>query len=248
MSPSLLFRRLNPMRHLDKTMIIIIAVIVFFKMFIYNFNLIPSGSMMPLIMERDFVTVNKLAYHFRLPFGDKVLFRWADPQVGDIVTFDEPQLQKYMIKRIIAKGGDTVEYLNREFRVNGKPLVTSMLITKDDTPLIQAMKQNSPNQGFVFNIENNNEIRYVTAKAIIAPTPDNQEILDNYIDRYFRTVVPEHHYFVAGDNRNESVDSRLFASIHRDTISGKAHYLLFSLFGNNPTRFAPLQREPKDVL
>ncbi len=213
----------------EKETLIIIAVILFFKTFVYTHNIIPSGSMMPITMPADIVTVNKLAYHVKVPFTDKIIYSLNTPEIGDVVTFDEPNLGKYMIKRVIAKEGDVVVYKNREIFINGEKINKKPLNVKDE--VLSNMLKNTKSKDYDFFIETNNNKEYIVAYAKLDKN-SSKEILE-YLDRSFKYTVPAGQYFVMGDNRNESVDSRYFGAVNIGTITGKAHMVLFNYKRHN---------------
>lgn len=108
----------------NKGFYIFILGIMFFRSFVYSYNLIPSGSMMPTLMPGDQVLVDKTAYNVKLPLFNKTIININEPEVGDIITFYQEKDNKdiYMVKRVIAKGGDEIYFKNNIAYVNGNTL------------------------------------------------------------------------------------------------------------------------------
>src|SRR3954451_6678207 len=103
-----------------KPLVIVAAFVLPFKSAIADWNWVPSGSMKPTILEGDLVFVNKLAYDLKAPFTLWRFTEWSDPKPGDIVVFFSPYDGTRLVKRVIAKPGDTVELRNEALIVNGE--------------------------------------------------------------------------------------------------------------------------------
>lgn len=218
----------------NKGFILGIILILFVRSFLYSHNIIPSGSMMPVTMPGDFMTTNKLAYQLKLPFTDKVLYRWNEPEIGEVITFNENNSGMYMIKRVIAKEGDIVTYKNREIYVNNKKITRNRL---DNHNLNQDKMVKSSNSisNYEFFEETVNGKSYIVSYGIFDSTVKKDYI--EYLNSSFTYTVPKDSLFVLGDNRNQSVDSRYFAAIHKDQVVGRAHLVLFNYKFNNTRSF-----------
>ncbi|MEO5356784.1 MAG: signal peptidase I [Nitrospirae bacterium YQR-1] len=110
---------------------LVLALII--RTFVVQAFKIPSGSMIPTLLVGDHILVNKFIYGIQIPFTDKRIFAFNHPQRGDVVVFKFPQdPSRDFIKRVVAKGGDTVEVLNREVYVNKKKLDESYIQHSDN--------------------------------------------------------------------------------------------------------------------
>ncbi len=157
---------------------------------------IPSGSMLPTLQIGDFIVVNKYAYGLRLPVTGYKLLKISEPQRGDVMVFKFPQNPKIkFIKRVIGLPGDRVEYRNKILTINGKP-VPQTLVKQTDLVTEQYLEQlGNHNHALWRNISVGRDREY---------------------------VVPAGHYFVLGDNRDSSNDSRYWGYVSENLIVGKA--------------------------
>lgn len=178
-----------------------------------DWNDVPTGSMKPTIEVGDRVVVNKLAYDLKLPFTTIELIKWADPQRGDIVVLFSPIDGTRLVKRVVAVPGDQVVMANNQLFINGKPAPWSPLTTSDD-----------PDQGLTFVANENLFGR--RHKVMLTPQVPA-------VRSFGPTAIPAGHYFVLGDNRDNSNDSRFIGFIARRRIVGKATAVAFSLDRGN---------------
>ena len=163
---------------------------------------IPSESMLPSLQVGDFILVNKYAYGLRLPvLGTKVLEVDA-PERGDIMVFIPPHDSRYFIKRVIGLPGDRVRYVDKALHINGERAAYEFVREFDDR-----------------------------IGGAVVPVREYQETLGEAShptyrypveDRNGEWVVPENSYFVMGDNRDRSDDSRRWKFVAEDKIVGKA--------------------------
>lgn len=185
---------------------IIVFVIIPAKSSLADWNWVPTGSMNPTILEGDLVYVNKLAYGLRVPLTLYRLARWSDPERGDIVICFSPEDGNRLIKRVIGVPGDTIELQNNALYLNGERASYTTVDSKYTEYLPGGIKR-----GCVLAMEDLDG-----AVHAVMGTPSARAI------RSFRTVtVPEGHYFVMGDNRDVSRDSRIFGFVERKAIVGK---------------------------
>lgn len=178
-----------------------------------DWNDVPTGSMKPTIVEGDRVFVNKLAYDLKVPFTTRHLAQWDDPSPGDIVVFFSPADGKRLVKRVIATPGDTVELRNEVVLINGKPLAYRPLDRRDDR--LRYMRADRS----VYAEETVGNERH---PIMILPEVPAMRSFD-------AVIVPKGSYFVMGDNRDDSYDSRFLGFIPRQRIIGKATGVAFSL-------------------
>jgi len=175
-----------------------------------DWNDVPTGSMKPTIEIGDRVVVNKLAYDLKVPFTTIELLKWADPQRGDIVVLFSPQDGTRLVKRVIAVPGDTVWMTDNQVFVDGKAATWSAMIPAEDI-----------DQGLTL----------ITHETLFGRT--HEMMLTPHVPspvRNFGPVrVPVGQYFVLGDNRDNSNDSRFIGFISRKSIVGRATAVAFSL-------------------
>jgi len=188
----------------NKGIILFIILMVGFRSAIADWNAVPTGSMNPTIVEGDRILVDKLAYDFNLPLTHHSLYRFADPERGDIVVFDSSAADKRLVKRVIGLPGDSIELRNNKLILNGKPAQYSRLRQESEHLLITE------------SLEKKHQIKIDVF---------NQSPLSNFGP----VTVPKGFYFVLGDNRDHSADSRYYGFIPRSEIVGKAGKVVLSL-------------------
>ena len=195
--------------------LLILALILFsIRSSLADWNDVPTGSMRPTILEGDRVFVNKLAYDLKVPFTTRHLAEWGNPQRGDIVVFFSPHDGQRLVKRVIGLPGDTVELRNNALVLNGQPVnyqpVAEELL-RDLTPVDRV--------GCVFASE-----QLPGQIHIVEGIPAVQAM------RNFAPVqVAEGKYFMMGDNRDNSFDSRFWGTVERKQIVGRATAVVMSL-------------------
>jgi len=196
----------------------LVVIIVFpLKSAVADWNWVPSGSMKPTILEGDLVFVNKLAYDLKVPFTLQRLAEWDDPARGDIVVFFSPHDGMRLVKRVVAVPGDTIELRNNVLLLNGR-----------------AMAYESVNaQAYAKEI-------YEDARAVIAAEQGPgrshlvMELPSHRALRAFDSIaVPPGKYFMMGDSRDNSFDSRFWGFVERNQIVGKANRVLLSFDKNH---------------
>ncbi|HEX7026459.1 MAG TPA: signal peptidase I [Gammaproteobacteria bacterium] len=184
----------------NRFFICFIVLMCLFRSAVADWNSVPTGSMLPTIVEGDRIFVDKLAYDVRLPFTHVSLLKLADPQRGDIIVFDSEVMNKRLVKRVVGIPGDVVEMRNNILRINGEQLVYR------DMP---------------------------------APAPDTDRLenllgvkhgvrIHNFRSGFHPVTVPEGHYLVLGDNRDNSADSRVIGFVPRHEIVGRSRSVVIS--------------------
>lgn len=193
--------------------LLVVFVVVPIKSSLADWNWVPTGSMNPTILDGDLIYVNKLAYDLRIPLTLHRLARWSEPERGDIVVCLSPEDGRRLVKRVIGKPGDTVEMRRNVLLLNGKPLDYS------ETNLNYAERIPQDHAaGSRFAIEKLDEtVHPVMSIPRIAAMRD-----------FGPVVVPEGQYYVLGDNRDLSRDSRYFGLVPRESILGRASAVLIS--------------------
>lgn len=183
------------------------------KSAIADINYVPSGSMAPTILPGDVVAVNKLAYDLKVPFTTTHLAHWADPARGDVVVCFEPGDGTRLVKRVVGLPGDTLELRHEILYVNGTPLAYSAPAADAGAALpaserargLLAREQLGRHRHAVM------ALRGVPALRSFGPL-----------------TVPAGSYFVMGDNRDNSKDSRFFGCVPRDAIVGEVEGVFVS--------------------
>jgi|SRR6185312_14320673 len=179
-----------------------------------DWNKVPSGSMKPTILEGDRVFVNKMAYDLKVPFTTLHLAEWSAPQRGDIVVFYSPKDGSRLVKRTVGLPGDTVELRDDELIINGEKVVYKSIaddLLRDVTPADRASS--------VYASE-----ALPGRSHLVAGIPQLPAM------RNFGPIqVPEGCYFMMGDNRDNSYDSRYFGVVKRGRILGRATAVVASL-------------------
>jgi signal peptidase I len=173
--------------------------------------------MKPTIMEGDLVAINKLAYDFKVPFTLARLAEWSQPANGDIVVFFSPKDGMRLVKRIVASPGDTIEMRGNVLFLNGRELRYTIADTHPFTPEI-----------------------YEDLHPVVAKENDDDKahwvmaLPSRPARRDFPPVtVPPGKYFMMGDSRDNSFDSRFFGFVDRKQIVGRASRVIFSLDRNH---------------
>jgi len=178
-------------------------------------NYVPTGSMKPTILEGDVVFVNRLAYDLKLPFTTRRLAEWASPARGDIVVCFAPDDGTRLVKRIVGLPGDSLELRHDNLFINGEPLAYAPLAASANgvRDLDPAERQSA-----LFAREQLGARSHaVMALPRIIATRD-----------FGPVRVPAGHYFMMGDNRDNSRDSRYFGFMPRTEIVGEATGVILS--------------------
>ncbi|HET7132068.1 MAG TPA: signal peptidase I [Gammaproteobacteria bacterium] len=185
--------------------------LAFFRTSVADWNPVPTGSMRPTILEGDVVLVNRLAYDLKVPLTHIALARLGEPQRGDVVTFDSPADGTRLVKRLVAVPGDVVEVRDDVLSINGQMARYSDFGETDE----------SREYGFAMTAD--------TATESVAGGLHAVQFLRGVSKRDFGPeVVPADHYFMMGDNRDNSADSRYFGFVPRELLVGHAHHILVS--------------------
>jgi len=197
-----------------KTAFFIAFVVIPVKSSLADWNWVPTGSMNPTILEGDLVYVNKAAYDLRIPLTMHRLAKWSNPARGDVVICFSPDDDTRLVKRVIGLPGETVEIRRNILFINGLPVSYTKIDPRYTEHLPAILKDTA-----VFATENLDG----HAHAVMS-------IPSIRAARNFGPVtVPADSYFVMGDNRDNSKDSRYFGFVDRDVIVGKATRVLVSL-------------------
>lgn len=177
----------------------VLAIVLVIRSFLFEPFQIPTGSMIPTLQVGDFILVNKYSYGVRLPVIGTKVFDVSDPKNGEIMVFIPPHQDEYFIKRVVGIPGDRVRYQDKTLYINGE-------------------KQN---QTFVAQIPPVNP-RYLVYREKLG---EGEHLIQRNPYRETRVeewVIPEGSYFMMGDNRDQSSDSRYWGLVSEENIVGKA--------------------------
>ena len=181
-----------------KSLTPILALVFFIRSFLFEPFQIPSGSMEKTLLIGDFILVNKFTYGIRMPVWRNKIISNNDPERGDVMVFFPPHKDQYYIKRVVGLPGDLVEYNNKILKINGE--IQEQIIT----PI-------SKRSLFQDRIEKLGNIEHKIKINIATQRNENISVR-----------VPDGHYFMLGDNRDNSQDSRSWGPVSEERIVGKA--------------------------
>lgn len=223
-----------------KSIVLIVSLVLVFRSVFFEPFRIPSGSMIPTLMIGDFILVNKFSYGFKVPFSDVSLFDFnsdpiylfgkSNPKRGDVVVFKFPKDPSInYIKRVVGLPGDEIEIRSKVVYVNGKPL---------------EMKE-IPGKEIMDDMDD--KFKGYNLKFFNIKTGDHEHVIQQDEDNYYKTdfekrKIPEGMFFVMGDNRDFSYDSRFWGFVPHKLIKGKALFVWFSMIiplGEHNFKFRP---------
>jgi len=177
----------------------VLAIVLVLRSFLFEPFQIPTGSMIPTLAVGDFILVNKYTYGIRLPVVGTKIVDIAEPKNGEVMVFIPPHQDEYFIKRVVGIPGDTVRYQDKTLYINGK----------------------RQNQAFVAQIPpvNPRVLQYREKLGNVEHLIQRNPYRETSVDEW---VIPEGHYFMMGDNRDQSSDSRYWGLVSEHNIVGRA--------------------------
>ena len=193
----------------------ILLIVLFLRSFLAEPFRIPSGSMLPTLLIGDYILVNKYEYGIRMPLTKTKIFEVSKPQRGDVIVFRYPGNEKInFIKRVIGIPGDKIKYLNKKLYVNGleykkQKKDTHKFIDDFGRQELEIFEENDNHK--IYNILNDN----------MSPSNDDE------------FLVPDNQYFVMGDNRDHSSDSRYWGFVPEKNLVGKAFLIWMNFNSKN---------------
>lgn len=198
----------------------VILFVFLLRSFVFEPFRIPSGSMLPTLQNGDLILVNKFDYGIRLPIVGTKLLDLGTPQRGDVVVFKypvEPELD--YIKRVVGVGGDKIEYRNKVLSINGEPVSqvrNGDYYEPDRHMYISRFLED------LGTVQHNILLNKTTSQPLMPITDfPSRQACEYYADGISCTV-PDGHYFVMGDNRDNSLDSRYWGFVPDANIVGRA--------------------------
>lgn len=190
----------------------VILIVFVLRSFIVEPFRIPSGSMLPSLHIGDFILVNKFQYGVRLPVINKKIVPISSPERGDVMVFKYPvNPDLNFIKRVVGLPGDTLSYVDKQLTINGVPVE---VLEDGEFMFKQAKLKGNIALQFIETIDD-------STHRILKDGSRKSRNLE-------QVVVPEGHYFVMGDNRDHSNDSRYWRFVPEENVVGKAFFIWFS--------------------
>ena len=240
-------------------LLLFVAIMLVFRSAVADWNQVPSGSMKPGILDGDRIVVDKLAWGLRLPFTDTRIVRWDHPARGEVVTFENPLDGRLFVKRVVAVPGDIVEWRRKQLFVNGERARYARLRQKeiDKLPIVGASRysfyyeqllgerrivmlhsepgSSSPGDRMAMSLAGSKARSCRQYEAVAAAAG---KALAAAVCRCAGTsacstfpafTVPSGKYWMMGDYRDNSSDSRVIGFVDRRNIYGRAHAIAFSV-------------------
>jgi len=193
------------------SILVMLLVVGGFRSAVADWHDVPTGSMQPTIQIGDRIVVNKLAYDLKIPFTRVRLLTWGEPARGEIVTCYSPADGARLVKRVVAVPGDVIEMRGSRLLINGE--------TATYAPLPGAADGGAEPPGVVYWTED-----LTGREHTVAIMPDARAVRD-----FGPVAVPAGKFFMMGDNRDNSGDSRHFGFVDRSAVAGRVVGVALSL-------------------
>ena len=218
----------------------VILIVFVLRSFLFEPFKIPSGSMLPTLEVGDFILVNKFTYGIRLPVINKKIISINSPQRGDVMVFRYPEDPSFdYIKRVVGLPGDTIAYQNKQLSINGQPVEATRIFDYHHPERLYYSEQYVGRMGKV-------EHRFLNDGDAPAFIPDATRFPYRENCTYNAAgvicTVPPGHYFLMGDNRDNSRDSRFWGFVPDENIVGKAVFIWFHMYSLIPPKGLDLSR------
>ena len=215
----------------------VILAVFLLRSFLFEPFKIPSASMLPTLQIGDLILVNKFTYGLRLPVINTKITAGTPPARGDVMVFRYPPKPSLdYIKRVVGVPGDEVAYLNKKLTINGQAISKDALPEYFDQNKMQYYKEFSEKLGDKpHQLLNDDNRRAGVSEVEVIPFPNQKNC--RYSVEGVVCKVPEGHYFMMGDNRDDSLDSRYWGFVPDKNIVGRAFFVWMN-FGNLG-RFGP---------
>jgi signal peptidase I len=231
-----------------KSIFPMIAAITIFRSFIFEPFQIPSGSMMPTLLDGDFILVQKYAYGIKDPVWRSQLIEVGEPERGDVMVFKFPLDERIdFIKRVIGLPGDSIVYRNRQLFIkpncaSGQERTDNLVCGEYNKIALDIVNRDEFMQGPMPLVRLTEDLPGSQHDILI--NPQALELTDRYYQqpgtRKDEWIVPKDSYFVMGDNRNNSQDGRMWGFVPKENLVGKAVFIWMSFdFDNGPDSLLP---------
>ena len=218
----------------------VIALVFFLRSFLWEPFKIPSSSMVPTLLVGDLILVNKYTYGIRLPIINKKVVQLNDPQRGDVMVFKYPKdMTQDYIKRVVGVPGDKIVYQNKRLTVNGQPFSYTPMEDYLEEGTLNYRKQFEEQLGNIKHRVLNDDKAPPVNLGSVEDYPHHEACSYNY--EGFSCVVPEGNYFMMGDNRDNSADSRIWGFVPDKNIVGKAFFVWMNLGNFNFDRIGGIR-------
>lgn len=203
----------------------VILVVFLLRSFLVEPYKIPSGSMIPTLHVGDFILVNKYTYGIRLPVINKKIIDINTPRRGDVMVFRYPVNPSLdYIKRVIGLPGDRIAYFNKKLTINGKDVA----LENEESYLGEGLFYTPRYREHLGEMEHSILLDRESESAVLPITRFHHIENCHYNANGVECVVPTGHYFMMGDNRDNSQDSRYWGFVPEENIVGRAFFIWFN--------------------
>jgi signal peptidase I len=193
----------------NRGIIVFLLLMIVFRSSFADWNTVPSGSMQPTIVEGDRILIDKLAFDLNVPLVHKSLVHLGDPVRGDVVVFESEAARTRLVKRVMGVPGDVVEMVDNRLVINGVP---AQYTDAKETPL---------------GLVETESVAGVTHRVLLNPRRPSP------LANFGPVTVPEGHYLMLGDARDNSSDSRVYGFVPRGEITGRTRSVVLSFNYDN---------------
>jgi signal peptidase I len=210
----------------SKSFFPVILIVFLLRSFVVEPFRIPSGSMLPTLFVGDFILVNKFSYGIRLPVVNKKILDVGSPHRGDVLVFRYPKDPSVdFIKRLIGLPGDKISYMNKRLYVNGELVPTEShgeFVNRERYQVTKEYLERLGDRPHLILLEDDAPPMPTFLEQF--PYRDNCQ----YVAQGVTCTVPPGHYFMMGDNRDNSQDSRVWGFVPDENVVGRAFFIWFN--------------------